>query len=162
MKKHLVTGMVTAALLVTGFAGGYVVNEATSTTTSTIEAQTKELQSMMKQNAMLLQKDQAARKAITQTEARMIRENAEKLEAQAGSEAIVQVPFQITENTGEYVRGELIPTAGEGVYFTKEEAASFDLENVKPGTIVNVGWSESDYAEENWGEIATAHIDGEE
>jgi hypothetical protein len=62
--------------------------------------------------------------------------------------------FEVSDIYEHDVNAEPLVGTGEGVHFTTDELFKYGLDSVFNGDVIEVGWKEKDYQENNWDKIA--------
>lgn len=143
--KKTVLGMCVAGALTMGVAGGYGVAEHKN--------------EQMNEQRLTMQLQRAGERMTQQLNAQrqMIAEQRKIAVAQRTTMApephTISERFMITENDGDYVRGEKLGGNGEGIYYDVKYFERFDLEDVSVGNVVDVAWPEDSYNNENWDDV---------
>lgn len=152
MKKELKTktlGFAAAGILALAIGGGYGVghyNAVNDDQTTAVEHMAKLQKDVLQRQIMMAQKASAA-SAV----------HAAKLDtANVKSEnKIISEVFKITSiDSNGFVRGELVTGRGEGIYYDKRVFDGFGLDDIKTGDIVRFGWTEYNYDNAEWDDIA--------
>lgn len=51
------------------------------------------------------------------------------------------------------VHGEFVNGSGDGIVYNIETFRQFGIDQVQPGDVIRIGWTEQDYREENWDDV---------
>lgn len=68
------------------------------------------------------------------------------------NEPVVEV-HEITNISGEEIRGENISGFGEGIFYYKDDFCNMGVCDIKVGDKVEISWTKSDFYNENWDNI---------
>lgn len=143
MKKELLMGVTAASFLAVSIAGNALqMNHETK-----LAQANQKIQIEMHTQEMALQKQLVVQLTQKQTAAPIVSN-------------IIEEEFKITEVKPEsktntvYVRGEKTQGTGEGIYYPLSTFVRFGLDNVKVGDVVKIGWTDYDYNNENWDNVA--------
>lgn len=73
---------------------------------------------------------------------------------------VVTEQHEIVSIEGNIIRGELVGGKGEGIYYTKQDfiKLGLDVNELKVGSIVEIGWKEVDYNNEDWEQVALLEL----